>query len=54
MIRFIIGLILIIGGVGGIEQNTATVMQGLAICIVGLGFMVWAVPKISGASGWFR
>ena len=47
MIRFVIGLFLIMGGVGGLEQDTATITQALITCGIGLGFMFWALPKIA-------
>ena len=47
MIRFVIGLFLVMGGVGSIEQDTVTILEGMTICAVGLGLMIWAVPKIN-------
>jgi len=41
--RLIIGLILVLGGVGGIEQNTETLfpLDSISVIIVGLGLMTW-------------
>lgn len=47
MIRFAIGLFLIMGGVGGLEQDTATISEALIVCIAGLALMVWALPKLA-------
>lgn len=43
MIRLIIGLLVVMGGVGGIEMDTATLLQGVALSIVGLALMAWPV-----------
>ena len=42
MIRLIIGLVLLFGGVGAIELNEA-LGSALAVSAVGLGFMAWSV-----------
>lgn len=43
--RLIIGLILVLGGVGGMEQNTETLfpLDSISVIIVGLGLMTWFV-----------
>ena len=41
--RLIIGLILVLGGVGGMEQNIETLfpLDSISVIIVGLGLMTW-------------
>ena len=41
--RLIIGLILVPGGVGGMEQNMETLfpLDSISVIIVGLGLMTW-------------
>lgn len=46
MIRFVVGFLLLMGAVGGIEQETAGLLEGMAYAFLGLGLMVWALPKI--------
>jgi len=46
MIRFMLGLILVMGAVGGLEHNTATWTQFAVTTLVGLGLMLWALPKL--------
>lgn len=46
MIRFFIGFFLVFGAVGGLD-NDQNLWQCLALAIVGLGLMFWALPKIS-------
>jgi hypothetical protein len=43
--RLIIGLILVLGGVGGMEQNMETLfpLDSIGVIIVGLGLMTWFV-----------
>ena len=43
--RLIIGLILVLGGVGGMEQNMETLfpLDSISVIIVGLGLMTWFV-----------
>lgn len=47
MIRFVLGLFLVMGSVGGLEQNTATWTQFFLGCGIGLGLMLWALPKLA-------
>lgn len=48
-IRLIVGLILVLGGVGGIESNTVEVLplDSMAVALVGLLSMGWAVVDIN-------
>jgi hypothetical protein len=34
------------GAVGGLEQNTATLTQGILCALAGLTLMAWALPKL--------
>ena len=45
MIRFCLGFILVLGGVGGMEQNMETLfpLDSISVIIVGLGLMTWFV-----------
>ena len=47
MIRFVLGLILVMGAAGGLEQDTATITQTLVLAGIGLGLMLWALPKVT-------
>ena len=47
MIRFILGLVLVMGAVGGLEQNTATWTQFFLTAGAGIAFMLWALPKLA-------
>lgn len=46
MIRFITGLLLVMGSVGGLEHDTATITQAIAGAALGLALMFWALPKL--------
>ena len=48
MIRFTLGLILVLGGVGGMEQNIETLflLDSISVIIVGLSLMFWFVKDI--------
>lgn len=46
MIRFVLGLLIVFGAVGGIEQETATLLQGTITAAVGLLLMYWSLPKL--------
>ena len=46
MISFVVGFLIMFGAVGGIEQNTATLLEGTAWAVLGLSLMAWAVPKL--------
>ena len=47
MIRFIVGLFLCMGAVGGLEQDTMTFVQFFMFVGIGLGLMFWAVPALA-------
>jgi len=47
MIRFMLGLLLIMGAVGGLEQDTATWTQFFLTALAGVGLMLWALPKLA-------
>lgn len=38
-IRFLLGILIVFGGVGGLDADTATITEGLLISLVGLGIM---------------
>tara|TARA_R100001377_G_C3140123_1_gene92370 strand:+ start:461 stop:622 length:162 start_codon:yes stop_codon:yes gene_type:complete len=46
MIRFIIGLFLIAGCVGGLEQETMGFAQFFLFASIGMALMVWSMPKL--------
>jgi hypothetical protein len=46
MIRFVLGFLLMMGAVGGIEQDTAGLLEGFLYAMAGLALMVWALPKL--------
>lgn len=48
MIRFCLGFILVLGGVGGMEQNIETLfpLDSISVIIVGLSLMFWFVKDI--------
>lgn len=43
MIRLIIGLIVVLGAVGGLEQDTATFFEATMFALVGLSLMAWPI-----------
>ena len=47
MIRFIVGLFLGLGAVGGLEHDTLTFAQFFLFAGIGLGLMFWAVPTLA-------
>lgn len=48
-IRLVVGFILTLGGVGGIESNMTEVLplESLVWCVVGLGLMAWAAYDLN-------
>ena len=46
MMRFVLGLFIVMGAVGGLEQNTMTINQCLAFSMMGFLLMCWALPDI--------
>jgi len=51
MIRFILGLIIVLGAVGGMDQGTLGMMHSALTAIGGLLLMIWAMPKIKQQYG---
>lgn len=47
MIRFMLGLLLVYGAVGGLEMETATLAEGTGLALLGFALMIWALPKIT-------
>ena len=35
------------GAAGGLEQDTATIYETLVVAGIGLGLMLWALPKVT-------
>lgn len=50
MIRFILGLILVFGGVGAIEMNES-VGTSLSLVTVGMALMLWSVSYFKKGAG---
>jgi hypothetical protein len=48
-IRLILGLLLVLGGVGGIEHNPE-ILPGLMVALLGLALMGWATYDLNQAS----
>ena len=46
MMRFMFGLFIVIGSVGGLEQDTKTISHCLAFSMMGFLLMGWALPDI--------
>lgn len=47
-IRLIVGFILVLGGVGGIENSTAQFpWESALIALGGLALMAWAIPALN-------
>jgi len=48
MIRFMLGFILVLGGVGGIEHNTETLLPLDSLCVIIVGFllMFWFIIEL--------
>lgn len=47
MIRFIVGLFLVMGSVGGLEMDTMGFAQFFLFSGIGLALMFWALPKLT-------
>ena len=43
MIRFFTGFILMLGAVGSIENENASLLGGLILAVAGIGLMAWTV-----------
>lgn len=50
MIRFIVGLMFVFGGVGSIESNSA-ILPALVVIAFGLALMFWALSKFKEEAG---
>lgn len=46
MIRFVTGLLLCFGSVGGLEHDTMGFAQFFLFSGIGLSLMFWAMPKL--------
>lgn len=46
MIRFMIGLLMVMGAVGGMEDPANSLMVGLLLAIIGLAIMATGVNKV--------
>jgi|TARA_R110000822_G_scaffold27257_1_gene81539 hypothetical protein len=46
MIRFIVGMFLLIGCVGGLEQDTMGFTQFFLFASIGMALMIWSMPKL--------
>ena len=44
MIRWFIGFFLVLGSVGGLEQDTMTITEPMAFSVLGLGGMLSLLP----------
>jgi hypothetical protein len=51
MIRFGIGFLLMMGAVGGVEQDTLGLLEGLTFALIGCILMLWAVPTMNEKEG---
>lgn len=49
MIRFIVGLILLMGAAGGSDTGTATFLESIIWSVIGLALMAW--PTFDGTLG---
>ena len=46
MIRFFVGFMIVFGAVGGLDTDSATLLEGIGAAIVGLSLMVWGLPAV--------
>jgi hypothetical protein len=57
MIRFVLGLFIIMGAVGAddfaLEAGTQppALLQTIFLCTIGIGLMLWAMPKLARQNG---
>jgi len=42
-IRIVLGLLITMGAVGGMDMDTATLTEGVSLALVGLALMAWGV-----------
>jgi len=54
MIRFILGLVIVLGAVGGADQGTMGLLHSTLTAVGGLLLIVWAMPKIRQQYGDYR
>jgi len=54
MIRFILGLVIVLGAVGGTDQGTMGLLHSTLTAVGGLLLMFWAMPKIKQQYGDYR
>ena len=47
MLRFILGLLIVYGFVGGLENDSATLGEFFLGVSVGFALMVWALPTLA-------
>ena len=47
MIRFIIGLLIVLGAVGGMEDPTNPLLANIALAMLGLATMAWGTTAIN-------
>ena len=52
MTRFIIGLFLVFGAVGGMDDETAPIAQCVVIALLGVSLMWWAIPAVNKEEKW--
>ena len=50
-IRILIGLLIVFGAVGGMEHETATLLEGSLLSVLGLGIMAWGVAAANAQGG---
>lgn len=46
-IRLVMGLLITMGAVGGMDMGTATLAQGTSLAALGLALMAWAVRDMN-------
>ena len=46
-IRLVVGLLVVMGAVGGLDADTATLLQGMSLSAVGLALMAWGVVDMN-------
>ena len=46
MIRFIVGLLIVLGAVGGMEDPEASLLMLMIMAGLGLGLMYWGTEKM--------
>jgi len=46
MIRFVLGVLMLLIGASTMETSTSVINHGFVICLAGLGLMYWAVPTL--------